>query len=139
MTYSCTSGYTLSRSATVSCMSSGFWSTRPTCTGMTRSHDQLWAICTHQIHELNPLSVIVRACINYLLYLAVTCDDLPTLTNGVIIYSTTSSPRPQGATATHNCNTGYELSGGTVNPRVCQSDRTWSGGRITCQLRKVLD
>ena len=61
-----------------------------------------------------------------------TCTDLTLLSNGAITYSPTSSPRPQGATATHSCNNGYVLSGGTVNPRVCQSDRTWSGGRITC-------
>ena len=65
-----------------------------------------------------------------------TCTDLPTLNNGVITYNPTSSPRPQGATATHNCNTGYELTGGTV--RTCLSDRTWSGGSITCPS-KVLD
>ena len=60
-----------------------------------------------------------------------TCDDL-SLTNGVITYNPASSPRLDGATATHTCNTGYELSGDTVNPRVCQSDRSWSGGDITC-------
>ena len=26
-----------------------------------------------------------------------------------------------------------------MNPRVCQSDRTWSGGIRTCELCKVLD
>ena len=26
-----------------------------------------------------------------------------------------------------------------MNPRVCQFDRTWSGGIITCELCKVLD
>ena len=102
---------------------------------LTRTHDQLLAICAHQIHELNPLSVTVRACIvtlkiSYSIYTA-TCSDLTPPTNGAITYSTPTSPRPQGTTATHNCNTGYELSGGTV--RTCLSDRTWSGGDITCQ------
>ena len=32
--------------------------------------------------------------------------------------------------ATHSCDVGYELSGGTE--RTCQSDGTWSGGVITC-------
>ena len=66
-----------------------------------------------------------------------TCVDLPTLTNGAITYSPNSSPRLETARATHTCITGYELSGGTVNPRVCQSDRSWSGGDITC-LGEVL-
>ena len=34
VTYSCTSGYILSGSPTVTCLSSGSWGTRPTCTGM---------------------------------------------------------------------------------------------------------
>ena len=33
--------------------------------------------------------------------------------------------------ATHSCDVGYGLFGGSV--RTCQSDRTWSGGEITCQ------
>ena len=65
-----------------------------------------------------------------------TCTDLPTLSNGVIVYSTPSSPRPQGTTAIYSCNTGYELSGGMF--RTCQSDRAWSGGSITCQ-REISD
>ena len=35
VTYTCiNSGYILSGSATVACLASGSWSTRPTCTGM---------------------------------------------------------------------------------------------------------
>ena len=34
VTYSCYSGYILSGSATVFCLSTGSWNTRPTCTGM---------------------------------------------------------------------------------------------------------
>ena len=33
VTYTCDSGYSLSGSATVTCMSGGSWGTRPTCTG----------------------------------------------------------------------------------------------------------
>ena len=33
--------------------------------------------------------------------------------------------------ATHSCDVGYGLSGGTE--RTCQSDRTWSGEIITCK------
>ena len=62
----------------------------------------------------------------------VTCTNL-TLSNGGITYSPTSSPRIENGTATHICNNGYVLSGGTV--RTCQSDRTWSGGNITCNRK----
>ena len=34
VTYICNVGYTLSGSATVSCLASGNWSTTPTCTGI---------------------------------------------------------------------------------------------------------
>ena len=59
-----------------------------------------------------------------------TCFDLPTLTNGMISYSSSTAPRLAGTAATHSCDVGYELSGGSV--RTCQSDRTWSGVEITC-------
>ena len=64
-----------------------------------------------------------------------TCPNLQSLTNGAITYNPNTSLKPRGTIATHGCISGYVLtqSGGTVNPRVCQSDRTWSGGSITCQ------
>ena len=37
VTYNCSSGYILLGSATVSCLASGNWSSRPTCTG--KSHN----------------------------------------------------------------------------------------------------
>ena len=37
VTYNCTNGYTLTGSATVSCLASGSWSTRPNCTGNPES------------------------------------------------------------------------------------------------------
>ena len=58
------------------------------------------------------------------------CLDLAMPTNGVISYSADTTPRLEGTVATHSCDVGYELSGGTE--RTCQSDRTWSGGVITC-------
>ena len=58
------------------------------------------------------------------------CHSL-SLTNGMISYSPDTTPRLEGIVATHSCNNGYILSGG-VN-RTCQSDRTWSGGSITCE------
>ena len=49
----------------------------------------------------------------------------------MISYSPDTTPRLEGTVATHSCDVGYELSGGTE--RTCQSDRTWSGGVITCE------
>ena len=37
VTYNCDNGYDLSGTATVSCLSSGSWSTRPNCTGNLES------------------------------------------------------------------------------------------------------
>ena len=59
-----------------------------------------------------------------------TCLDLTSLGNGGISYSPSSTPRRQGTVATHTCNTGYVLSGGSS--RTCQSNRLWSGSLITC-------
>ncbi len=62
-------------------------------------------------------------------YLLALCDDI-TLTNGMVTYDPTSSPRLEGTTATHNCNGGNVLSG--ERERMCQSNRTWSGENVTC-------
>ena len=68
--------------------------------------------------------------LNYTLFTAI-CLDL-TLTNGTIGYnSSDTTPRLEGTVATHSCDIGYGLSNGTE--RICQSDRTWSGGNITCE------
>ena len=64
------------------------------------------------------------------------CDDLIVLANGVISYSPATTPRLEGAMATHSCTEGYGLSGGME--RTCQSDRTWSGVIITCQQCKLV-
>ena len=63
------------------------------------------------------------------------CPDLTVPANGVISYSPDRTPRLEGTVATHSCLDGYRVSGGTE--RTCQSDRTWSGGDITC-LRESL-
>ena len=48
VTYNCTSGYILSGTATVSCLASGSWSTRPTCTGMYIVRDKVvWLTMYH--------------------------------------------------------------------------------------------
>ena len=91
------------------------------------------ATCTHQISFC--FTMVYLLSLSLSIYTA-TCTDLTPPNNGVITYNPTRSPRLQGTTATHNCNTGYKLSGGTV--RTCQSDRAWSGGSITCPS-KVLD
>ena len=49
----------------------------------------------------------------------------------MISHSPDTTPRLEGTVATHSCVVGYALSGGSV--RTCQSDRTWSGGNITCE------
>ncbi|XP_064386538.1 sushi, von Willebrand factor type A, EGF and pentraxin domain-containing protein 1-like isoform X2 [Halichondria panicea] len=59
------------------------------------------------------------------------CDDI-TLTNGNVTYDPTSSPRLERTTATHNCNSGYVLLG--ERKRMCQSNRTWSGEIVTCNV-----
>ena len=63
----------------------------------------------------------------------VNCPDLPSLTNGMIMYSGGSTnSRPIDSSATHSCNTGYTLIGGTTT-RVCVSGGIWSGSPPTCQ------
>ena len=54
------------------------------------------------------------------------CSDLPPLTNGVINYSPSTTPRLEGATATYSCASGYQLSSDTL-VRTCEDSGT--GGR----------
>ncbi len=66
--------------------------------------------------------------------IVITCSDLPTLTNGIIVYSAGSpDSRPVDTVATHTCDTGYTLSGDTI--RTCESDGSWSGFASTCQRK----
>ena len=63
-----------------------------------------------------------------------TCSDLPSLTNGMILYSAGESPndRPVDATASYSCaNNGFSLVGEAV--RTCGSGGTWGGTAATCQ------
>ena len=62
--------------------------------------------------------------------IAATCTCL-NLTNGVITYNPDTTVRLEGTVATHSCDVGYGLSGGTE--RTCQSNRRWRGGSITCE------
>ena len=61
-------------------------------------------------------------------YPTVLCRSL-SLTNGMISYS--DPTLGVGSVATHSCDTGYTLIGGST--RTCQSDGTWSGSEITCE------
>ncbi|XP_064386870.1 sushi, von Willebrand factor type A, EGF and pentraxin domain-containing protein 1-like [Halichondria panicea] len=61
----------------------------------------------------------------------VVCPSLPPLTNGMISYS--DPTLSEGTVATHTCSRiGYSPIGNTA--RICQSDRTWSGSSVTCQV-----
>ncbi len=68
--------------------------------------------------------------------IVITCSDLPSLTNGDIDYggAGSTSSRPMDTVATHTCNTGYTLSGGSTT-RTCGSDRMWSGLAPVCQRK----
>ena len=60
------------------------------------------------------------------------CPDLPSLTNGMIVYSDGSPDnRPFSSSAVHSCNPGYTLTGGDTT-RVCMSGG-WNGSPPTCQ------
>ncbi|XP_064386166.1 uncharacterized protein LOC135334779 [Halichondria panicea] len=75
------------------------------------------------------------------------CPDLPSLTNGMIMYSAGSPDnRPLGSSAVYSCNTNYTLTGDTLTaaggtmitrPRVCVSGGRWSGSAPTCQMNTV--
>ncbi len=65
--------------------------------------------------------------------IVITCSDLPSLTNGMIMYSAGSPDnRPFSSSAVYSCNTGYTLTGGTTT-RVCVSGGRWDGSPQTCQ------
>ena len=59
------------------------------------------------------------------------CGDLDNITNGVITYSPTSSPRREDTVAAYSCSMGLELF--DAETRTCQNDRTWSGMDAYCQ------
>ncbi len=62
----------------------------------------------------------------------VTCSDL-TLTNGNIVYSKEPpNNRPIYTVATHTCDTGYTLTGGSSN-RFCIGGGKWVGSALTCE------
>ena len=67
----------------------------------------------------------------FLLFVEVTCPDLPDITNGVITYNM-PAPRPVDTTATYVCEEGFALVGNSV--RNCQEDKTFSGEDPFCSM-----
>ena len=68
-----------------------------------------------------------------LVHPTVSCTDLPSISNGVITYSPTTSPRLEGAVATYSCNTDYTVVG--VDMRTCVDSgtgRDWNGMEPVC-------
>ncbi|XP_064386386.1 CUB and sushi domain-containing protein 3-like isoform X2 [Halichondria panicea] len=66
------------------------------------------------------------------------CPELPSLANGMIMYSAGSTNNiPFLSNAVYSCNTGYTLTGGTLNggtTRVCVGGGSWNGSPPTCQV-----
>ncbi|XP_064386154.1 uncharacterized protein LOC135334773 isoform X2 [Halichondria panicea] len=65
------------------------------------------------------------------------CPDLPSLTNGMIMYSAGSpGNRPFLSNAVYSCNTSYTLTGGTLiagTTRFCVNGGSWDGSPPSCQ------
>ena len=65
------------------------------------------------------------------------CPELPSLTNGMIMYSSGSPDiTPFLSSAVYSCNLGYTLTGGTFTEgttRICMSGGRWGGSPPTCQ------
>ncbi|XP_064386156.1 uncharacterized protein LOC135334774 isoform X2 [Halichondria panicea] len=153
-TYTCNTGYTLNGGiTTMTCGSDGVWSdleSPPTCivscgnppiiiSGMMTSSTgttfgaMATYTCNTGYQRSGSATITCQASGSWSTAPVCTalCDDLIVLANGVISYSPATTPRLEGAMATHSCTEGYGLSGGME--RTCQSDRTWSGVIITCQ------
>ncbi len=64
------------------------------------------------------------------------CPELPTLVNGMIIYSPSSSPRLEGTIATQSCNEGHLPS--TASTRTCQTSMQWTGSSLTCNSKWLM-
>ena len=70
---------------------------------------------------------------------AIECPSL-SLTNGMIAYATDTTPQFEiGTVATHRCNAGYALVGGSTRPWMDddQADNVgvWSGTAPTCERK----
>ena len=62
--YSCNHGYELSGSATVTCLASGSWSTRPTCIGTKHQCYLLKRVqlCKTNLHRYKTPMLLTKAC-----------------------------------------------------------------------------
>ncbi|XP_064386533.1 sushi, von Willebrand factor type A, EGF and pentraxin domain-containing protein 1-like isoform X2 [Halichondria panicea] len=158
VSYTCIDKYHISGSATVTCEASGSWSTRPTCSAICKDLNQIVngdiifnpdttpraegttavysCVSGYQLSGVNTTTCVdgtsgmggewtesIPSCR--------VCDSL-TLTDGVISYSPSTTPRLEGGVAIHSCDEGYGLSP-SVRTRTCQPDKTWSGEDVICQ------
>ena len=68
---------------------------------------------------------------------AITCSALPAIENGMITYSSDiTQPYDYETTATYQCDSGYELTGGD-DERTCTGDGSspvgqWNGTALVC-------
>ncbi len=119
-TFICVTGYTLTGgSSTRTCESDGRWS-------------GLAPTCQRKCMEWTLHCLFVECIVSH----TANCRDLPSLTNGMIMYRAGSpGNRPFLSHAVHSCNTGYTLIGGTFivgTTRFCVGGG-WSGSPPTCQ------
>ncbi len=117
-TYTCTTAtYALVGDATRTCQANGMWSsTAPTCASK-QSTSLDWLVTLIMLKKFDQLVQ---------LFLTVACPDI-TYPNGMIVYNPSTTPRLEGTTATHTCNTGYSPAPGeTMNVRRCQSNGEWT-------------
>ncbi len=74
---------------------------------------------------------LFRKSLTYI-FRTVACPDV-SYPNGMIVYNPSTSPRLEGTTATHTCNTGYRPhSGETIFVRTCQSNGHWDISDRVC-------
>ncbi len=82
--------------------------------------------CGVGLIQLVNVSVDIVECNIILIFaVAVACPDLTLPANGVITYTSTTTPRDVGSTATYSCNPGYLMTELTV--RTC-TPSGWSTG-----------
>ncbi|XP_064386417.1 receptor-type tyrosine-protein phosphatase alpha-like isoform X4 [Halichondria panicea] len=154
--YTCGTGYDIFGPRTSTCQSVNTWSggdivCQASCHALTLSNGDITYIMdtspipvdTVATHTCNVMFVLsgdaTRTCTKSasggvwsgsMLTCIGTCEDLPNITNGVIVYSSTS-PRTNGSTATYSCGMMLMLSEDSI--RTCQPDRNWTEAEPFCQ------
>ena len=117
-TFTCDNGYTLTGGSFRQCQNDGTWSgTAPTC--QCEFH-YIFNGCFTFLDIVNPGPT--------------TCPNLTVPANGVIIYSSSTAPHPQGTMAAQICLNGYVPSTTSTATRVCGAGRLWSGSNLTCTM-----